>query len=165
MTMQSVGQILGMCDHADAQLAIQVANNGLCVWCARCNSNVTKERGYPGAYIGRDHPTVQGVDFAALPRIGEKFYRACSKCRRFTECHAHHIMPRKLAPGEADTWPLVYLCPPCHRRWHRIVTPGLCTAYNPAEHVRMLATYLPPESLDALRQALAAHLHVSEEAA
>jgi hypothetical protein len=39
---------------------------------------------------------------------------------------AHHIMPCHLVgPGEADKWPIVYLCQKHHAQWHQTVTPNM----------------------------------------
>lgn len=84
-------------------------------------------------------------------------YPLCVRCRETVPCHLNHVAPQVLF-ADADHWPIIPLCPSCHTRWHSIMTPGLCTPYVPADHVALLAGYLKPQHLDALRQALTDHL-------
>ena len=39
----------------------------------------------------------------------------------------HHWAPFHLFGIQSDRWPTSYLCPPCHKRWHDIVTPEMST--------------------------------------
>jgi hypothetical protein len=39
----------------------------------------------------------------------------------------HHYAPVSLYGDEAERHPTARICRPCHMRWHRLVTPGLCT--------------------------------------
>lgn len=51
----------------------------------------------------------------------------CQRCGATEDeqtLHGHHTSPRALFP-DADAWPVVVLCQPCHSRWHSTVTPGL----------------------------------------
>lgn len=36
----------------------------------------------------------------------------------------HHWAPFHIFGGECDKWPQSFLCPPCHKRWHDLVTPN-----------------------------------------
>ena len=46
---------------------------------------------------------------------------ACERCGA-VESELHHWAPRALF-ADAEDWPKSWLCPPCHRLWHRTMTP------------------------------------------
>jgi hypothetical protein len=90
-------------------------------------------------------------------------YHLCARCGKTLPCDEHHIAPRKVFE-DAETWPTTVLCQECHLEWHRILTPGLCTRYDPARHVEILSRWLKPPQLDALRHAIRTHLSLEVSA-
>jgi len=49
--------------------------------------------------------------------------RQCERCKNLTtDIHAHHLAPWHLF-GDANCWPMINLCVPCHRSWHAWDTP------------------------------------------
>lgn len=145
--------------HPDASWVRKQFSNGtlhFAFWCPTCRRAVTAER-YPtgGAWVTRDVARRLSArdpeTFEVL--AGELRYRLCVRCRTTVPCDGHHIAPRALFP-DADEWPILPLCDTCHRRWHTIMTPGLCTPYDAAEHARLLAGWLRADQLAALVAAL-----------
>ena len=57
------------------------------------------------------------------------------------------MAPRKFFGDDCEAWPTSYLCRPCHETWHAVVTPGLCTTYDPAAHAAQLIDVLGVENL------------------
>lgn len=138
-----IASILGYCRHGSAYFAKNEANGGLGMWCEECRSWVTKERGYDRPWLGKDHPALSGIDLTRLPVIGRAIWRKCEgPCGRPGFCELHHVAPRKFFGDECEQWPVVWLCADCHQRWHTILTPGLCTAWDPAGHAVQLLEYL-----------------------
>lgn len=129
-------------------------------WCDTCRA-VTQERYKTGGmWVSYEKALgLSGVnpnDFELVS--SEHRYNLCVKCRSTVPCEQHHIAPRKFFPDTYDQWPSLPLCPPCHREWHRILTPGLSTAYDPAYHARMLLGYLTRDNLRDLFKAVAAEV-------
>lgn len=54
-------------------------------------------------------------------RIENESIMFCQHCEA-RGAEAHHIAPKHLFE-DADTWPLFYLCTPCHGLWHKRCTP------------------------------------------
>ena len=155
MSLTSVGQVLGYCDHGGAYLARNKKNGGVGMWCDQCQRWVTRESGFDRMWLGRDHPALVGKNVAALPEIGERLWQRCQgPCGELAHCELHHTAPRQFFGDDCDRWPLVWLCRPCHDRWHTLVTPGLCTTYDPAKHAQTLLDYLGMDKGRALTQAL-----------
>jgi hypothetical protein len=46
----------------------------------------------------------------------------CERCGSENGVENHHWAPRALF-ADADDWPTSYLCPKCHRFWHKKITP------------------------------------------
>lgn len=91
---------------------------GVCVRCDR-KGNPSKEM----RDLWRGH-------LDELPVIDDNRERyvtdaACERCGS-VDVEYHHWAPRALF-DDADNWPGAYLCPQCHREWHRKVTPYLST--------------------------------------
>lgn len=53
----------------------------------------------------------------------------CEHCGAHEGTQLHHFGPRALFT-DPDAWPTCYLCPPCHRIWHRVVTPELVHGFK-----------------------------------
>jgi hypothetical protein len=53
-----------------------------------------------------------------------KFARSCEVCGA-QGAEWHHWAPHHLFGSESDRWPKSYLCIPCHKRWHAVVTPHM----------------------------------------
>lgn len=148
------------CEHSDAVLSRVPTANGepdrITMWCRACKAHVAKSKGFPGIWIARSHPELVGVDVDALPVAYSLVeYRRCQgPCRKLTRCEFHHLAPRKFFGDEADEWPTAWLCQDCHDRWHTLVTPGLCTAYDAVVHARQLLDYLGTDRAARLTLAL-----------
>ena len=39
----------------------------------------------------------------------------CGKCKKYRYCEVHHILPKKLYPGNDEK---MYLCGDCHNNYH-----------------------------------------------
>ena len=48
----------------------------------------------------------------------------CEHCGSHDGTQLHHWAPRSMF-DDAHRWPMSYLCPPCHRLWHQVVTPAI----------------------------------------
>jgi hypothetical protein len=150
-----ISRILGLCDHADAILSRNAGNNGIGMFCDSCRSWVTRQKGYDRMWLGKDNPALKAVDLEALPVVGVKAYRKCQgRCGELAQCELHHVAPRAFFGEECDEWPMVWLCVPCHHRWHTLVTPGLCTAWEAAVHAQQLMDYLGIDRAAHLTRAL-----------
>jgi len=97
---------------------------------------------------------MDGKKITDLPIKPHAEYRVCEKCHTFQMCEVHHIAPRAFFGDEADSWPTLCLCRKCHEAWHTVMTPGLCTPYDAAEHARLLFNYLGVDRARALYAAL-----------
>ncbi len=149
-----VSYILGQCDHHGAYLGRNASNGAYGMWCDDCRSWQTKAKGYDRAWLGKDHPDVIGK-IGSIPDVGIRMYRKCEgPCGQLIVCQLHHMAPRKFFGDECEQWTMVYLCTACHARWHAIVTPGLCTAYDPDRHARQLLDYLGIDNAAALTKRL-----------
>jgi hypothetical protein len=51
----------------------------------------------------------------------------CPACLGMARLEQHHYAPVSFYGDEAERHPTARICRPCHMRWHRLVTPGLCT--------------------------------------
>lgn len=153
-----IGSVLGLrdaCEHGDAELSRNEANGGIGIWCLSCRNWVTRQKGFDRVWLGKEHPELRGIDLAALPLIRSQIYRKCQgPCAGLKPCELHHLAPRAFLGDECDQWPTAWLCKMCHERWHSRVTPGLCTAYDPAAHARQLLDYLGLERGAELTRAL-----------
>lgn len=157
MSMTHISGVIGCVSHSNHHLALCVSNNGIGAWCPTCNRWVTDEVGYSQKWLKKDHPALRGVDRSTLPKIGERYYRKCEgPCGAFAICHMHHVAPRALFGEEADRWPVVYLCQPCHSRWHSAVTPTLTRGelLNPDALAEGLIAHLGMERSRTLTAAL-----------
>jgi hypothetical protein len=125
------------CHHVAVELGALITSNGVrqvCPFCLDCG----KKLDGPIAYKTLYHEL--GIEPESVPihRDQEAEPEPCDVCERETHLHMHHWAPRHLfrdkvpIPGylnlmitEADMWPTSRLCPECHTRWHRIVTPNM----------------------------------------
>lgn len=158
-TLTRTGEILG-CRHGEARLSRKLTENGgelIGVFCSDCRRWVTREKGYPGLWLAIDHPDLLNLDLDRIPVVDGYFlYRRCEWCAEWRSCEAHHAAPQKLFGEDAHEFPLLYLCRSCHERWHQVLTPGLCTPYDPTVHAQILRSYLSQEQIAALLSALRA---------
>jgi Zn finger protein HypA/HybF involved in hydrogenase expression len=77
------------------------------------------------------HRTTHFVDCKSVTDAGEYIadikteweLKECSVCHELG-AENHHWAPFALFGEESELWPQSYLCPKCHARWHRIVTPN-----------------------------------------
>jgi len=150
------------CPHADALLMRVRSGNGaerLTMWCRDCQHHVADEKGFAGKWIAKADPQIAHVPYDSIPFLEQdRFWRRCQgPCRQITECEYHHFAPRKYFADEADNWPTGWLCDSCHDRWHALVTPALCTKYDPAAHCRQLLETLKRDQLHALTRLLVDH--------
>ena len=144
--------------HPNAYWAIKIFSDQsrhYAFWCDRCRG-VTQER-YPvgGPWVSYERAmALSGVDPNTFLVVeSEHRYNLCVHCRQTIPCEQHHIAPRKFFPDH-DAWPTLPLCPSCHREWHRVLTPGLSTAYDPDYHAAMLLSYLTTDNLRDLWKAV-----------
>lgn len=145
------------CRHSGAFLARNGSLAQIGAWCDTCLSWVTQQVAWhPGHWLPSTHEKLKGVDVSALPIRPVAWYRSCERCHEWTVCEVHHVAPRQYFGDECEKWPILYLCRPCHEAWHTIVTPGLCTAYDPAAHARQTFDTLDVEKARAFYKALAA---------
>lgn len=149
-----IDRILGDCGHGGAYLARANATRNVGWWCHACTRWVSREMGSTTLWLPHSHPDLADKSVDDLPVIGERLYRRCQWCQQATFCELHHWFPLKFFGEAADRGPLGYLCKPCHDLWHTVLTPGLCTAYNAAAHLKHLVSYLRPESVLDLGRAL-----------
>lgn len=131
------------CSHGDAVLSRVPQTSGkdrITLWCRDCRQNVAKQKGYPGMWIARDHADLVGKDLDALPIAYTSVeYRRCEgPCSKLDRCQLHHMAPRNYFGDDADSWPVAWLCESCHRVWHSLVTPGLCTAFDATRYAAFL---------------------------
>lgn len=49
----------------------------------------------------------------------------CEHCGSTDGVETHHWAPTALFDDPEGRWPMSLLCPPCHRLWHSVVTPGM----------------------------------------
>lgn len=153
--MESVTRILSgrarECRHSGAFLARNGALPQFGAWCDQCARWVTKELlWHPGLWLPSDHEKLAGLDLEAAPIRPTAWFRHCERCDKWAVCEVHHMAPRKFFGEACESWPTVYLCRPCHEQWHTIVTPGLCTEYDPAAHAAQLLGYLGVANLRRL---------------
>lgn len=57
--------------------------------------------------------------------VYELRYADCEHCgNSVADGERHHWAPWALF-DDAEQWPTAHLCKPCHRLWHKVVTPGM----------------------------------------
>lgn len=94
------------------------------VWCLTVTSNGTRLATLRCVACGLQMAT-KGTKDATLPVWQGDVVRApCEHCGSTAGTELHHWAPWHLF-DDANTWPMSYLCPPCHREWHKIVTPNM----------------------------------------
>jgi hypothetical protein len=59
-----------------------------------------------------------------LIRDNREAAQPCDHCGQTTGVERHHWAPRALF-NDSDEWPTAELCQPCHRLWHKSVTPKM----------------------------------------
>lgn len=103
-------------------------------WCATCGGVSTQQASRAEvAEFRRQHGEPQRVFTATEKRMmrGETVSRPvrgigpCQVCGSTENVEVHHWAPAHLFGPECDKWPVGHLCQPCHRKWHRIVTPNM----------------------------------------
>lgn len=94
------------------------------VWCLSVTSNGTRLASLRCVACGLQMAN-KGARDEILPVWCAAVVGApCERCGGTAGTELHHWAPRHLFE-DADDWPMSYLCPPCHREWHKIVTPNM----------------------------------------
>lgn len=136
----SGGVRVNTCLHLNHGLAKSGASNGVGVWCRDCEQWVTKEMGRHSSWaLPKHHPLLEGINRDTLPRVHAVVVE-CEICQLETKTpELHHWCPKALYATDPppNEGPQAYLCPPCHKTWHAVVTPGLLP-HNALELVRAL---------------------------
>lgn len=152
--MTPIGRVLGSCAHDGAVLSRNEANGGIGFWCDDCRSWVQK-KGHDRIWFAKDHPALRDINLDEIPKISRNIWRKCAgPCGKIAFCEENHTAPRKFFGETAEDFPKVWLCRECHNWWHRVLTPGLCTQYDPNFHAQQLINYLGLDRAAALTQAL-----------
>jgi hypothetical protein len=107
------------CYDADVELVIVVCGNSVnqfkfvCQGCG-AKSGPVSHRSLPEPWR----------ELATIIQINERIPTPpCERCGSDDDTQYHHMAPRELFP-DAEEWPGVYLCQPCHTRYHQIMTPA-----------------------------------------
>ena len=59
----------------------------------------------------------------ALSKVDRKAINQCQVCGDEGRLERHHLAPVSVfGDDEAERWPTVMVCVPCHRRWHSLMT-------------------------------------------
>jgi hypothetical protein len=84
----------------------------VCVACGKRTQRFAKRKAVEtsGIEVHRMHPMT-------LPYV-------CEVCDS-EGAERHHWAPEHLFESDSEKWPTSYLCPPCHKKWHDIVTPNM----------------------------------------
>lgn len=81
-------------------------------WCERCRR---------GAF-GGDSWVPNNRNVMDLPDVtADASLEPCSVCKEAAALECHHLAPRELFGDEAEDWPTVQVCRPCHMRWHSVI--------------------------------------------
>ena len=92
-------------------------------WCLECKWWTKSKNG--GVWIAKDLLEAYGVDLSTVPVVVDADAKRCARCGA-RGAEEHHWAPQGMfGPEEANRWPKDYLCPSCHGKWHRMVTPQL----------------------------------------
>jgi Zn finger protein HypA/HybF involved in hydrogenase expression len=94
--------------------------NGVAFSCPDCKTAVESKYGRP--WIGKDVLEKHSVNVESLPISNtEAVSCRCVVCWN-RRAELHHWAPRELfGDEECNRWPMDYLCPDCHRRWHEVI--------------------------------------------
>ncbi len=61
----------------------------------------------------------------ALSKVDRKAINQCQVCGDGGRLERHHLAPVAVfGDDEAERWPTVMVCVPCHRRWHSLMAGG-----------------------------------------
>lgn len=150
-----VGRILGGCTHSANVLSRNEANGGIAFYCDDCRSWVNKQLGYEKHWFAKTDAALNGIDLENLPLVRRNIWRKCSgPCGKISFCEENHTAPRVFFGDSAEDFPKVWLCRECHEWWHRVLTPGLCTAYDAVFHAQQIIGYLGVDRAALLTRAL-----------
>lgn len=58
------------------------------------------------------------AELAAMPWTNSDPGEACEICGGIAHLENHHLAPRAQFGAEAEKWPIVRCCRPCHAFWH-----------------------------------------------
>jgi hypothetical protein len=94
------------------------------VWCLSVTSNGTRLATLRCVACGLQMANRGAKDDVMPVWYAEVAQAPCERCGSTRGCELHHWAPRHLF-DDADDWPMSYLCPRCHREWHKIVTPNM----------------------------------------
>ena len=109
------------CQHCRraAQFYRLIISSGAEVVTARCVCGRMPVEGKPffskSKYAWGDLPLADDMSLSAEP---------CAHCGSKSGTEWHHWAPKHLFE-DPDNWPGDYLCKPCHKYWHDIVTPEM----------------------------------------
>lgn len=82
------------------------------LWCSKCQR---------GAF-GGDSWLPNRPDLMDLPDVTvDASLEPCAVCKETAALECHHLAPRELFGDDAERWPTVQVCRPCHMHWHHIV--------------------------------------------
>jgi hypothetical protein len=118
------------CDSENIRVGVAVISSGAIVYpwyCSDCNFV------YP-VYVKKEIANELERTTGELVRVKTRTQEHYEKQNIVIECQVcgtngaelHHWAPRYLFE-DAENWPKSYLCVPCHKRWHNVVTPDMST--------------------------------------
>jgi hypothetical protein len=77
--------------------------------------------GRVGTWVPHEHFTERAVNAMPWVDTGDR-EQPCSVCEKLAILESHHLAPRKrFGADEAERWPKVDVCRPCHDRWHEVM--------------------------------------------
>lgn len=104
--------------HPSHFLARKLASNGhthLCAWCPDCRQVVTADVSKVGKTWLAASDLPLGISADDLPLVRDEVRLAvCYRCGAPGFCELHHVAQREVYGDDADNWPIVPLCRPCH---------------------------------------------------
>ena len=87
-------------------------------WCCiDCNKRTTH-------YVSKKDFAIH-ADFLTDIVHHSEYKQICQVCGTIG-AELHHYAPYYLFKEECNAWPTGYLCIPCHKKWHKLVTPNMC---------------------------------------
>ena len=101
---------------------IVIARNGV-----RTIRSVCNECGWTGSHSW-GYARFTEDERAAMQVVRDNRTAETARCEvcNAPDVELHHFAPRHIFGfEESDRWPTAWLCPECHRHWHRLVTPNM----------------------------------------
>lgn len=92
--------------------------------CLKCNWWTESKSG--GIWISKEQLLEHGLRLEDI-KIG--FIEDAPRCSRCGKrgAEVHHWAPRKIFGDDCEKWPKDTLCVDCHKLWHKLVTPTICS--------------------------------------